>query len=439
VYKKISTSILTLTTAFIITSFSGCASHPTTPDNRDPSQVMSDLNSRIQDAQNQQVPLLAPQDYKKAKEAYDEADKDRMKSDPDNQEVLAKASESEAWMTKAEKNASISKISLSSAIEARQNAIDAGANTYFKEDFKNADDRFADLTKNVEDGNLGYAKDNQADVASDYSHLEKQAVYRRYASGPKQTLESAQAQGAKKWAPDLYKDSDAKYQELAKAIEANPRDTQNIEQLSVVAKQSTDQLLKTTEDSKYLANLTPEERAKKLQDQQSQINTLQGSAAEASTYKEQNSDLQKQTAMSKKIKDIQKNFTPEEAEVYQQGDNVIIRLKGIEFKKADSEIPSKNFQLLNKVASAIKDFGPQAKVVVAGSTDSTGGKQLNQTLSEKRADAVKNFLVAKDAAPESQIETSGLGASKPIASNKTPEGRQANRRVDVTIEPQATS
>jgi OOP family OmpA-OmpF porin len=436
VYKKISTSILTLTTAFIITS---CASHPTTSDNRDPSQVMSDLNSRIQDAQNQQIPLLAPQDFNKAKAAYDEADKDRMKSDPDNQEVLAKASESESWMTKAEKNASISKISLSSAIEARQNAIDAGANTYFKDEFKNADNRFADLTKNVEDGNLGYAKDNQVDVANDYAHLEKQAVYRRYASGPKQTLDSAQAQGAKKWAPDLYKDSNAKYQELSKAIEANPRDTQNIEQLSVAAKQSTDQLLKTTEDSKYLANLTPEERAKKLQEQQAQINTLQGSAAEASSYKEQNSDLQKQTAMSKKIKDIQKNFSPEEAEVYQQGDNVIIRLKGIEFKKADSEIPSKNFQLLNKVASAIKDFGPQAKVVVAGSTDSTGGKQLNQTLSEKRADAVKNFLVAKDAAPESQIETSGLGSSKPIATNKTPAGRQANRRVDVTIEPSATS
>jgi OOP family OmpA-OmpF porin len=115
-------------------------------------------------------------------------------------------------------------------------------------------------------------------------------------------------------------------------------------------------------------------------------------------------------------------------------------LKGIEFPKAQASIPPKNYELMGKVANTVKEFGPQTKVVVAGSTDSTGGQKTNQKLSEERADAVKNFLVSQDAVPEDHIQTEGLGSSKPIATNKTAEGRKANRRVDVTIEPsQATS
>lgn len=441
-FKKLfSLSVLTLTAAFSLGSFYGCASHaPAVQDNRDPGQVMSELNTRMQTAQDQQVPLLSPQDFSKAKEAYNDANKAQMKTEPNNQDVLANARESEDYMTKAEKNASVSKLTMSSAIEARQNAINAGANTYFKDDFKNADDQFTDLTKNVEDGNLGYAKDKQSDVANLYTHLEKAAVYRRYAYNAKQALVAAKDQGAKKWAPDQLKDADAKYQALSQAIENNPHDTENISTLSVAAQQSAEQLLKTTQDSKYLASLPPEERAEKMQEQQARISSLQGSAAaagaEAGTYKERNANLQAQAAMAQKIKDVQKNFSPEEAEVYQQGNNMIIRLKGIDFAKGDANIPSKNFQLLNKVGDAIKDFGPDTKVVVAGSTDSTGGKKINQKLSEQRADAVKNFLVANNAAPETQIQSMGMGSSKPIASNKTSEGRAANRRVDVTIEPQ---
>jgi OmpA-OmpF porin, OOP family len=435
--RLLSVSFLSLTAAVSIGSLNGCAGHaPAVQDNRDPSQVMNELNTRIQSDQDQQISTLSPQDFQKAKESYDDANKSLMKSEPDNQDVLTKARESEDWLTKAEKNASVAKISLASAIEARQNAINAGANTYFKEDFNDADSRFTNLTKNIEDGNLGSAKDQQEDVANNYASLEKRAVYRRYAFNAKQSLTAAKDQGAKKWAPDQLKDADAKYQTLSQAIEANPQDTQNIENLSVTATQSADQLLKTTQDSKYLASLTPEERAKKLQEQQSQISSLQGSAAEASTYKEKSNQLEQQTAMTDKIKAIQQKFSPDEAEVYQQGNNAIIRLKGIAFPKAGASIPPKNYELMGKVASTVKEFGPQTKVVVAGSTDSTGGQKINQKLSEERADAVKNFLVAQDAVPEKQIETEGLGSSKPIATNKTAEGRKANRRVDVTIEPQ---
>ncbi|NGM63724.1 OmpA family protein [Sphingobacterium sp. SGR-19] len=72
------------------------------------------------------------------------------------------------------------------------------------------------------------------------------------------------------------------------------------------------------------------------------------------------------------------------------------------------------------------------KVRVDGHTDATGTAEYNQWLSEKRAASVKKFL--EDAGVSgSRISTQGLGQTSPIADNKTPEGRQKNRRVEVII------
>lgn len=72
------------------------------------------------------------------------------------------------------------------------------------------------------------------------------------------------------------------------------------------------------------------------------------------------------------------------------------------------------------------------KIRVDGHTDATGEEKYNVWLSEKRAASVKKFL--EDAGiSATRISTKGLGPNKPIADNKTPEGRQKNRRVEVTI------
>lgn len=72
------------------------------------------------------------------------------------------------------------------------------------------------------------------------------------------------------------------------------------------------------------------------------------------------------------------------------------------------------------------------KVRVDGHTDSTGEEKYNQWLSEKRANSVKAFLEDAGVAA-SRISIKGLGQLKPVADNKTPEGRQKNRRVEVVI------
>jgi OOP family OmpA-OmpF porin len=69
-------------------------------------------------------------------------------------------------------------------------------------------------------------------------------------------------------------------------------------------------------------------------------------------------------------------------------------------------------------------------VIATGHTDSIGTEQYNQRLSERRAAAVKEYLVSKGIA-SSKVTTIGKGESQPVATNKTAEGRQKNRRVDI--------
>jgi OOP family OmpA-OmpF porin len=69
-------------------------------------------------------------------------------------------------------------------------------------------------------------------------------------------------------------------------------------------------------------------------------------------------------------------------------------------------------------------------VIATGHTDSIGTERYNQKLSERRAAAVKAYLVSKGI-PASKITTIGKGETQPVATNKTAAGRQKNRRVDI--------
>lgn len=78
-------------------------------------------------------------------------------------------------------------------------------------------------------------------------------------------------------------------------------------------------------------------------------------------------------------------------------------------------------------------------IVVAGHTDNTGNAQLNQTLSLERAAAVRDWMRDTGDVPESCFAVQGYGASRPIATNDTPEGRALNRRVEISLVPQANA
>ncbi|MDP3291440.1 MAG: OmpA family protein, partial [Sulfuricurvum sp.] len=75
---------------------------------------------------------------------------------------------------------------------------------------------------------------------------------------------------------------------------------------------------------------------------------------------------------------------------------------------------------------------PAATMSIIGHTDSSGSKIKNQTLSENRANALGSRLI-QNAIASDRIKISGKGSSEPIVSNKTPEGRAQNRRIQILI------
>jgi len=111
---------------------------------------------------------------------------------------------------------------------------------------------------------------------------------------------------------------------------------------------------------------------------------------------------------------------------------VIVTLPGgVLFASGKSELLGTAKNKLNEVATVLaKD--PNAKLTVEGYTDSRGSDQLNNELSEKRAEAVRSFLVSKGIAA-ANIVAVGHGKDQPIADNATAEGRANNRRVEIVV------
>ncbi len=109
-----------------------------------------------------------------------------------------------------------------------------------------------------------------------------------------------------------------------------------------------------------------------------------------------------------------------------------ITLRGILFDTGSDRIRPESTATLAAVAGMLAEH-KELKLLVEGHTDDQGPAEANLTLSGKRAAAVKAWLVAKHKADASRLETKGFGQAKPAASNSTDEGRQANRRVELSV------
>ena len=115
----------------------------------------------------------------------------------------------------------------------------------------------------------------------------------------------------------------------------------------------------------------------------------------------------------------------------------IVRLDSMSlFDSGKSVLKSGSTKMLVNSLVGIK-AKPGWLIVVSGHTDNTGSVQLNQTLSLQRAEAVRNWMRDTGDVPESCFAVQGYGDSRPIASNDTPDGRAHNRRVEISLVPQA--
>jgi outer membrane protein OmpA-like peptidoglycan-associated protein len=120
--------------------------------------------------------------------------------------------------------------------------------------------------------------------------------------------------------------------------------------------------------------------------------------------------------------------------VTREGDNIILNMpSNITFAVDRSDVNPNFVDVLGSVALVLKEY-KSTMIEVAGHTDSTGSDSYNQMLSQQRAQAVSNVLISDGVQPV-RIDTVGYGESRPIASNNTAEGRQQNRRVELTLLP----
>jgi len=103
---------------------------------------------------------------------------------------------------------------------------------------------------------------------------------------------------------------------------------------------------------------------------------------------------------------------------------------GILFATGSATIEGESTPTLKEIGDMLKAH-PELKLTIEGHTDNVGDAAANQTLSEQRAAAVAQYLESSYQIDASRLATKGYGATKPVASNDTPEGRQQNRRVEL--------
>jgi len=120
--------------------------------------------------------------------------------------------------------------------------------------------------------------------------------------------------------------------------------------------------------------------------------------------------------------------------VTRMGDNITLNLPGnVTFATGSADLNARFFSVLDSVATVVKEYD-KTLIEVAGHTDNVGATAYNQGLSERRAQTVANYLEGRGVAAK-RLLTVGAGETHPVASNDTDAGRQANRRVEITLAP----
>jgi OOP family OmpA-OmpF porin len=114
-------------------------------------------------------------------------------------------------------------------------------------------------------------------------------------------------------------------------------------------------------------------------------------------------------------------------------DNKIDFKEKIQFEVNKATIKEQSFSLLHDIAEVIKKNPHVKKISIEGHASADGDAKANKKLSDDRAKSVMDYLVKKEGIPAASLTAKGWGEEKPIADNNTPEGKEANRRVEFLV------
>jgi outer membrane protein OmpA-like peptidoglycan-associated protein len=114
----------------------------------------------------------------------------------------------------------------------------------------------------------------------------------------------------------------------------------------------------------------------------------------------------------------------------QQEIDDLLKDERVAFRTGRAELAESSYPMLGMVASIARAC--ETRLEIAGHTDSVGDASVNQKLSQRRADAVRNYLVQSGVDPEG-LKATGYGESQPVAQNQSEAGRRANRRIEFRV------
>jgi outer membrane protein OmpA-like peptidoglycan-associated protein len=454
--------------ATVLTAAAACSSGPVVQDypvTANATEEITGLENNVKTAQANQVDVLSPKNFKEANEALMDAKKMHAKG-KDAGKVLHEVAVGNAYLANANAVADVSRNNIEDVIAARQAAVTAGAPSYFSKEMKKADEDFKDVTEDIEKNKMSSVTKERTELQKKYLELELKSIKEKNLGESRNTISLAKKEKAEKFAPRTLAIAEKSYTDTEAYITANRHNTIAIEARADETKQAAMHALNINRTAKGTDKVSSEETALAMEKERQRVaakdsqlssvkgeldatqNALEGSVdtnvalmSSQQKLEAEQKKLEDEKAFNEKYEAARKEFASNEAEVYKQGDALLIRLKGMEFPSSKATIQPKNKELLSKVQKVMEDFGASA-VTVEGHTDSVGGKKVNDRLSQNRAEAVKNYLQANGGGmseESSKIEAVGYGYQKPLATNKTASGRAQNRRVDIIIKPEGAT
>jgi OOP family OmpA-OmpF porin len=450
-----------------------------------PSAMMEKLGQGLAAARQNRVDLFSPTWFSAAQMSYTKA-RQGIEKGTELAGILENIATGQAQLQQALKNADRFKSKLDEVIKSRDAAVAAKASQYGKE-FKKLEGEFRELAKAMEENDAGYVRGHEKKLDAAYRNLELRAIKDAALADVRKMMAAAEDEDMQDEAPKSFATAQKKVADAEAAIARDRYDKVKIDAVVREAEFYIRRLKEIARASARLEKMEPEDIALWMEgyftetiaqlkeidrrdlsfdgQQKAILNTvtnlqrarssaasrLEARSIESEKLKERIGDLEGRTYQERMEKErlaaekrfnelynqVQGYFSSDEAEVYKKAQQLVIRLKAVQFPVGQAVILPNNYPLLTTVQKAINTFG-KPDVVIEGHTDSTGSEILNQQLSQQRAEAVKQYLVYNGTLPAGKIAAVGYGSSRPLASNATARGRAVNRRIDVVIKPVKT-
>ena len=449
--------------------------------------LFSQANETMRLAQAARADVLAPKSFGEATKRYDEASKnfDKGKDLADIRQDLAEAV---TYFNKSIDATKLAVVTFTTTITAREDAMKVSSNQYAPDLWKKAQEKFASAAAKLEDGDVNNAKKTGKESEALYRDAELDAIKNNLFAEARQVLVRADKLDVKKYAPVTLAKSNELLNQAELTLNEDRYDTDKVRDLALQAKyeaqhaiylsdvaksvkdntltlesvllRSEDPLQRIADQADLVAKFdegyepttagileylqarqaevqmltqTVGDRDQRIEDMGTQIVELQTQLGGASdTQLALQEQMKAQEQFQRRFDQVASDYSYDEARVMRSGSECIIRLVGMNFDPGKAEIRPDQFSLLTKVKRSMAEF-PDSKIRVEGHTDSYGTDAANLALSEERARAVRQYLLANSSLDASQITAMGYGESHPIANNESVAGRAKNRRIDIVI------